>query len=226
MADTPNARPHPRIDFDAIRASHDLRDFVVGDLHLTRTGMACCPFHGDGQERTPSLKVYDDHFHCYGCGAHGDVIDWVATRDGLTRVGAARWLAGVPGTSAGPRSQSRPRTKTPPSKPVRVEAWADLAWQAEIGGIVERARETLWGPGGVLALDWLRARGLADPTISRFRLGFVAEPFQTDPIACLLDDKGRPGESTFPGGSPSPGSLRGHLTARASTPGTYPGGSG
>lgn len=34
----------------------------------------CCPFHN---ERTPSMAVYDDHYHCFSCGAHGDQIDWV-----------------------------------------------------------------------------------------------------------------------------------------------------
>ena len=33
-------------------------------LEMNRAGMACCPFHDD---KTPSLKVYDDHFYCFGC---------------------------------------------------------------------------------------------------------------------------------------------------------------
>lgn len=41
-----------------------------------RRGFMRCPFHAD---RVPSLKLYDDHFHCFGCGAHGDV----AARGGL-----------------------------------------------------------------------------------------------------------------------------------------------
>lgn len=43
-------------------------------LKANRNGMCCCPFHDD---RTPSLKLYEDHFYCYGCGASGDVIDLV-----------------------------------------------------------------------------------------------------------------------------------------------------
>ena len=39
-----------------------------------RAGFICCPFHG---EKTPSLKVYKDHWHCFGCGAGGSVIDFV-----------------------------------------------------------------------------------------------------------------------------------------------------
>ena len=41
-------------------------------LEVGRNGMACCPFHPDHH---PSMKLYDDHFHCFACGAHGDVID-------------------------------------------------------------------------------------------------------------------------------------------------------
>lgn len=40
-----------------------------------RAGFICCPFH---TERTPSLKVYERRFRCYGCGASGSVIDFVA----------------------------------------------------------------------------------------------------------------------------------------------------
>jgi DNA polymerase len=48
-----------------------------------------CPFHDDS---TPSLKLYSDHFHCYGCGAHGDLVDWLMMTEGLTRGEAVRVL--------------------------------------------------------------------------------------------------------------------------------------
>lgn len=41
---------------------------------VNRSGYAACPFHN---ERTASLKVYDDHFYCYGCGANGDIVEFV-----------------------------------------------------------------------------------------------------------------------------------------------------
>ena len=47
--------------------------------------MMCCPFHADS---TPSLKIYHDHFHCFGCGAHGDRIDWLMAVEGLSRAEA------------------------------------------------------------------------------------------------------------------------------------------
>jgi hypothetical protein len=69
-----------------------------------------CPFHDDG---TPSLHVYDDHFHCYGCGAHGDAVDWLMIVEGLDR-GAALHLIehGAPN-----------QTSVPPSR--LIEASAD-----------------------------------------------------------------------------------------------------
>ena len=44
-------------------------------LKVSRSSMACCPFHDD---RHPSLRLYDDHFYCFACAAHGDVIDLTA----------------------------------------------------------------------------------------------------------------------------------------------------
>ena len=65
-------------------------------LPVNRSGMACCPFHDD---RTPSMKLYPDHFHCFGCGQTGDVIDLTAQLTGLNARDAAGWLAadfGIP----------------------------------------------------------------------------------------------------------------------------------
>jgi hypothetical protein len=52
--------------------------------------MACCPFHND---RHPSLKLNEDYFYCFGCGATGDVIDFVAKLFHLSNYEAAQKLA-------------------------------------------------------------------------------------------------------------------------------------
>ena len=52
--------------------------------------MVCCPFHND---RTPSMKLNEDYFYCFGCGAHGDVIDFVARLFHLLPAEAAKKLA-------------------------------------------------------------------------------------------------------------------------------------
>ncbi len=59
-------------------------------LEMNRAGMACCPFHDD---KTPSLKVYDDHFYCFGCGATGDCTGFVAKLFGLRQIDAARKIS-------------------------------------------------------------------------------------------------------------------------------------
>ncbi len=59
-------------------------------LQVSRNGMALCPFHND---RHPSLYVSDDHYHCFACGEHGDVIDLTAKLFDLRLYDAARKLA-------------------------------------------------------------------------------------------------------------------------------------
>jgi len=55
-----------------------------------RRGMVCFPFHAD---RTPSMKLNEDYFYCFGCGASGDVIDLAARLFGLSGYDAAKKLA-------------------------------------------------------------------------------------------------------------------------------------
>ena len=63
-------------------------DTVISDygVKIGRNGMACCPFHTD---KHPSMKVDKEHYHCFGCGAHGDVISFVAQMEGLSNYDAA-----------------------------------------------------------------------------------------------------------------------------------------
>ncbi len=59
-------------------------------LQLSRSGMACCPFHED---RTPSLKVYDDHFYCFGCVTTGDCTGFVSKLFGISQLEAAKKIS-------------------------------------------------------------------------------------------------------------------------------------
>lgn len=59
-------------------------------LQVGRNGMVCCPFHPD---RHPSMKLYDDHYHCFGCQVSGDVIQMVAQLFELSNLEAAKKLA-------------------------------------------------------------------------------------------------------------------------------------
>lgn len=52
--------------FAEIRNAVPMQDFAkFYGLQISRSGMACCPFHDD---KTPSMKIYSDHFYCFGCG--------------------------------------------------------------------------------------------------------------------------------------------------------------
>ena len=59
-------------------------------LEVNRGNMVCCPFHND---RTPSMKLNEDYFYCFGCGATGDVIALVARLFNLSSYDAAKKLA-------------------------------------------------------------------------------------------------------------------------------------
>lgn len=58
-------------------------------FEVNRGGYIACPFHN---ERTPSCRLYADGYHCFGCGAHGDAVDFVARIFGLSQIEAARKL--------------------------------------------------------------------------------------------------------------------------------------
>ena len=58
-------------------------------LTINRAGFVNCPFH---RERTASMRIYDDNYHCYGCEASGDVITFVRNMDGLGFIEACEKL--------------------------------------------------------------------------------------------------------------------------------------
>ena len=76
--------------FEAVKQSVSTRDAAAFyGIEVKRNGMACCPFHDD---KNPSMKV-DQRFHCFGCGADGDVIDFTAKLFNLSPKEAAEKLA-------------------------------------------------------------------------------------------------------------------------------------
>lgn len=76
--------------FEAVKENVTTRQAAeLYGIRVRRNGMVCCPFHAD---RTPSMKV-DRRFHCFGCGADGDVIDFVSRLFGLPCRKAAVRLA-------------------------------------------------------------------------------------------------------------------------------------
>ena len=85
-------------------------------IEVNRSGMACCPFHDD---KNPSMKLNEEYFYCFGCGATGDVIDFAARLYNLSPREAAEKLAqdfGLAYDSQAPPRRRYVRQKTEAQK--------------------------------------------------------------------------------------------------------------
>ncbi len=81
-------------DLAALKGTIALPIIIAETINLQRNGKswtAPCPFHA---ERTPSFHVFKDHYHCFGCGAHGDAFDWLEKQRGLSLQSAIEHLGG------------------------------------------------------------------------------------------------------------------------------------
>jgi len=152
-------------DTDAIRRGHPIADVAAASgLELRPTGgrlTAVCPFHGDSR---PSLVFYpaSQSYYCFGCGAGGDVIDFVSR---LHRVDFKEAVALLAGAQPPPMPVGIPRppaVAVPEIDPVKA------------GPLIEAAvafyEEAIWSRPEVL--DYLASRGIHERTVRRFRLGF------------------------------------------------------
>ena len=114
--------------FEVVKQSVTAREAAeLYGIAVGRGGMACCPFHDD---RHPRMKV-DTRFHCFGCGADGDVIDFTARLYDLSPKGAAEKLAqdfGLSYDSKAPirRSYVRQKTEAQVRKEKREHGWRVL----------------------------------------------------------------------------------------------------
>ncbi len=164
---------------DEIRARLSLAEVIGRRVRLTKRGRehsGLCPFHN---EKSPSFTVSEDKgfFHCFGCGAHGDVIGFVMRSEGLSFPEAVERLAGEAGLQvpvASPEERQRQRR------------------QADVFEALERA--TAWfeaqlkGPAGAEARRYLEGRGLRPETVAAFRLGFA--PDRRGALAAALKAEG------------------------------------
>lgn len=151
----------PEAFLEELRARTPLPALIGRRVRLARSGKehkGCCPFHG---EKTPSFYVYDDHFHCFGCGVHGDAVSFVMQTQGLDFREAVEQLAGEAGLDM-PRGT--------PEDAVAERQRAGLRDVLDAAQAVFRRR--LAGPEGVAARDYLRGRGLSDETVEAWGLGY------------------------------------------------------
>ncbi|MBI1207937.1 MAG: DNA primase [Azospirillum sp.] len=149
---------------DELRLRLGLSEIVSKRLRLTRAGRefkAPCPFHN---EKTPSFTVNDQKgfFHCFGCGAHGDVIGFVMRHDNLSFLEAVEHLAAEAGLAV-PRPEPEDRERHD-----RIKRLHDLV-EAAAGWFELQLRQA----AGRAALAYLQSRGLGDGAIARFRLGYA-----------------------------------------------------
>ena len=138
-----------------------------------------CPFpgHKHGDQR-PSLTVTNGDsnrpcfWKCWSCGRQGGAVKWVMEYRGVSYEDALRTLK--MGTSDPNRSRQEPPVQSPDDPPTKK--WQERAWT-----LIERAEDSLWNERGMDALDWLRARGLSDPTICAARMGYIPKNFTDAP---------------------------------------------
>ncbi|MBO1323962.1 DNA primase [Acetobacter sp. TBRC 12305] len=149
---------------EELRARTPLTSVIGRRVKLARSGRnwkGCCPFHG---EKTPSFYVYDDHFHCFGCGAHGDVISFVMQMEGKAFPEAVEELASAAGMEVPVQTQAARQVMDHARTLEDVLAAAQKIWSA-----------ALWRPEGRAGLDYLLGRGLTRQTITAFGLGWASE---------------------------------------------------
>ena len=156
----------PREFIDELLARLDVVEVIDRRVPLKKAGKdfkACCPFHN---EKTPSFTVSrpKQFYHCFGCGAHGDVISFVMNTEGLSFPETVERLAAEAGLEV--------PVETPAAR-------AEAKRRADLYDVVEAAcgwfEAQLSEPAGQGALDYLRNRGLRDETIAQFRLGYAPD---------------------------------------------------
>ena len=109
----------PPAFLDELRARTPLPGLIGRKTRLLKSGRnwkGCCPFHG---EKTPSFYVYDDHFHCFGCGAHGDAISFVMRAEGAAFPEAVERLAAEAGLDVPEADRAGGRARPPRARPAR-----------------------------------------------------------------------------------------------------------
>ena len=171
------AFPHQFLDELKLRSS--LPEVVGRRVQLRKKGReweGLCPFH---KEKTPSFTVNEEKgfYHCFGCGEHGSVFDFVMKTDGLSFPETVERLAQDAGMQV-PQDTPEERQRTERRKGLEDVTEAACTW-------FER---NLYMPEGKAALDYLRGRGLDDDTIKTFRVGFAPNSRNALKGALLRDE--------------------------------------
>ncbi|HYM31995.1 MAG TPA: DNA primase [Candidatus Cybelea sp.] len=151
---------------DELRQRTSLAGVVGRRVRLIKRGrehVGLCPFHN---EKSPSFTLSEDKgfFHCFGCGAHGDAIEFVRRSEGLSFPEAVERLAQEAGL---------PLPEFEPGQREAAERQASLQQVVEV--CAAWFEQQLAGAAGSRARRYLEERGLSAETISRFRLGYAPD---------------------------------------------------
>jgi DNA primase len=151
---------------DELRQRVSLAEIVGRRVKLTRRGreyIGLCPFH---KEKSPSFNAVEDKgfYHCFGCGAHGDVIGFVMQTESLSFPEAVEQLARQAGLDVPQESREE-----------RERAAREATLQGAVDAACAFFEKMLHGPEGREARAYLERRGLDEATIRRFRLGYAPD---------------------------------------------------
>ncbi|MEI2702080.1 MAG: DNA primase [Baekduia sp.] len=159
---------------EKVREATDIVDLVGSRTDLRRSGptrfTGTCPFHED---RSPSFGIDVDKgvYHCFGCGAGGDIFTFVQETENVDFVGALEYLAQRYGVELQVADED-PKAAERRQRHERLLALLERATQ-----FYER---WLWDAGdGAVARDYLSGRGLREETLRAFRVGYAPEGWET-----------------------------------------------
>jgi len=149
---------------DELKHRFTLSDVIGRQVKLVRRGRestGLCPFHS---EKSPSFTVNDQKgfYHCFGCGAHGSVIDFVMNTQGMSFPESVEVLAGEVGMDVPKPSREQMEREKERGSLSEVMDSVTKWYQAQLLGQV-----------GVKAHDYIKGRGLSDETIKKFGLGYA-----------------------------------------------------
>lgn len=158
-----------KVDFEAIKAATDIVSVMAGyGVQFKKAGrdyVALCPFH---TEQTPSFHVTPEKglFHCFGCEAKGNVIQFVAMKEGIgEREAAVKLLATVPGVTQGTALPKKSKSAEP-KKILKPGEAANLLQRVVNFYVKTLARDRA-------GLDYLKGRKLAEAvTLGTFQIGY------------------------------------------------------
>ncbi|MCG7389949.1 DNA primase [Pantoea sp. ACRSB] len=156
----------PRVFINDLLARTDIVDLIDARVKLKKQGKnfhACCPFHN---EKTPSFTVNGEKqfYHCFGCGAHGNAIDFLMNYDRLEFVESIEELATQHGLEVPYEAGSGP------SQMERHQRQSLYQLMENLNGFYQ---QSLTQSHAQAARDYLSNRGLSAEVIEHFAIGFA-----------------------------------------------------